>query len=250
MMLLRRMRWLLLLLALPIYSQAGPPLPSAAEIMTKVESAIFLGGAGTFTVSVRDIQTGSAPRETRYSVKFMRSGDENLSMVDTVFPERQKGRKLLTRNNDLWIYLPTVKRPTRVSFREKLTGEVSNGDIAKTDYKSDYEPKILGTATTGGKQAIKLLLTGKHKEVTYQKIVLWVEQGKYLPIQAEFYALSGKLLKVGEYKGYKNVLGKTMMTELIIKDAIQRTRQSHLIYTAHRREQHEESQFTKESMSN
>lgn len=218
---------------------------TADQIVKNADEA--RGPQGTYSchVKVDDIEAGTVSSETTYKVY---SKNVDLTLIDTIAPPRLLGRKLLMRDNDLWLYLPTVKRPTRVSFQQRLTGEVSNGDIARTNFAKDYDAKLVGTETMKGKVCYKLSLTAKRKEVTYRSIMYWVDKSNFRPIKVDFYALSGKLLKSGEYSSPKPVLGKIRMTEMIITDALRATRQSHLLYSDYKVEKLDDSFFNKETL--
>lgn len=222
---------------------------SPDEIVRRSDDARYPQGDTSVLVAVKDYSKGKLDRETRYQV-FSKTGQgETRSVVDTVYPQRLTGRKLLMRGNDLWLYLPSVKRPTRISLREKLTGEVSNGDIARTDYSRDYSAKLLGREKAGNTTLVKLELSARNKDVTYSKILYWVQEGTWRPAKAEFFALSGKLLKTGVFIDYKPVLGVVRSTKMVIRDALQPSKESQLSYSQHKRLPLDESFFSKESLS-
>jgi hypothetical protein len=219
--------------------------PSADEIVRKADEARGPAGTYSFKVSVEELDKGEAGQETVYKVY---SKNIDYTLIDTLAPARQKGRKLLMRGNDLWLFLPTVKRPTRVSFQQRLTGEVSNGDIARTNFAKDYDAKLEGEEEVDGKPCYKLSLTAKGKDVTYRSITYWVEKAGLNPVKAEFYALSGKLLKTGVYSGPEPVLGRQRLTHMVITDALRPTKQSRLHYTDYKKENLDDSFFNKESV--
>ena len=44
--------------------------------------------------------------------------------------------------DDMWVYLPDTSRPVRITPLERLSGDASNGDVARTNYAVDYSPSI------------------------------------------------------------------------------------------------------------
>jgi len=220
--------------------------PTPDEIVKKADEARGPRGTYSFTVSVEDVVDGKTDSTTTYKVY---SKDVEQTRIETIAPARQKGRKLLMSGNDLYLYLTTVKRPTRVSFQQRLTGEVSNGDLARTNFAKDYEAKLLGSEAVNGKQAYKLGLTAKHKDVTYRSITYWVDKSNNYPLKAEFFALSGKLLKTGEYSDPAEALGRQRLSRMTISDAIRPARQSKLHYTEYKKETLDDSFFNKESLA-
>ena len=131
------------------------------------------------TVHVRDFKKRVLEKDTTYKVI---SKDAVMSLVDTIAPQRQKGRKLLMIQNDLWFFTPDIKRPARVSFQQKLTGEVANGDISRTNFAGDYNATIVKTDKIKGRTAWVLDLKAARTGVTYAAIKYWVEQKTFMPI--------------------------------------------------------------------
>jgi hypothetical protein len=237
---------LLLLLSLLIPWHSLLAVPSADALVKKADEARGPAGTFSFTVRVEDREPDSARTETAYKVY---SKDMLYTLVETVEPVRLKGRKLLMRENDLWLYLPDVKRPTRVSFQQRLSGEVSNGDLARTNFAGDYDATHSGEETVEKKACYKLSLSAKRKDVTYHSISYWVDKSNGRPVKADFFALSGKLLKTAAYSGFENVLGSSRMTDVLITDALHPARQSQLKYSNYRREKLPDAYFNKESLA-
>lgn len=216
-----------------------------AEIVKRADEARCPQGSLSFTVRVTDSEGASESKETVYRVS---SRDSNNSLVETKEPERLKGRKLLMQGEDLWIYLPDLKRPTRIGFEQRLTGEVSNGDLARTNYGQDYSARLMGLDTVDGKKCYRLMLTAKRKTLPYRRIVYWVEKDTFFPVKVKFFALSGKLLKTGVYSDPQPILNKTRVTKFMIQDATHANHQSTLVYSDFKVDKFDESFFSKESL--
>jgi len=203
-------------------------------------------GSIVFNSTVKDYRGDAVVRETRYQVY---NKDREKSLVKTIFPERQSGRKLLMDNDNLWFYTPDIKRPTRVSMQQKLTGEVANGDLARTNFSGDYGAKLVGIEDKGGQKNMHLALTANHKGVTYSKIDYWVTVKDVLPLRAIFYAVSGKKLKTAEYTNVQTVLGKKCVTVTTFTDALDTSRRSILTYSNFERTTIPASLLSKEGLS-
>lgn len=220
--------------------------PSAKEIVEKADEARAPKGTFSFHVEVEDWEDAASSSKTGYKVY---SKNEILTLIETISPERLLGRKLLMRDNDLWLYLPSVKRPTRISFQQKLTGKVANGDLARTLLARDYEATFLGMESIGGKENYKLSLKATNKEATYRSITYWVEKTTFYPSKMEFYAISGKLLKIGELSEPKISMGKMRMSKLAIHDTLAPAKKSIVTYSDYKSEKLEDSFFSKETLS-
>jgi hypothetical protein len=135
-----------------------------------------------------------------------------------------------------------------VSFQQRLTGEVANGDIARINFSADYVAKLDGKAKVEGKPYLKMTLKARHSEVTYRMIKLLVDPRTYRPFRVDFFALSGKLLKTGEYSQPVKALDRPILSRFLIQDAVQPGRQSLLQFSNYRREKLDDSFFNKESL--
>lgn len=236
-------RWLVSLIIICASSHAAL---NPQEIIKKADIARYPDGQFSFFVKVTDRDENSDSKETVYLVH---TKDSNNSLVETKAPEKLRGRKLLMKQHDLWMFLPNLKKPTRVGFEQRLTGEVSNGDLARTNFADDYQAKIISEEKIDGALCYKLLLTATHKEAAYRRIVYWVSKDGFFPVQVNFYALSGKLLKTGKYSGIKSVLNKPRVTQLVITDALHQRRQSTLNYFNFKKASYDDTFFSKESLS-
>lgn len=119
----------------------------------------------------------------------------------------------------------------RLSLAQRLVGQVANGDIARANFSGDYAPTLAGTTTIDGEALYVLDLSAVNRSVTYQRVRYWVQQGDFRPYKAEFYALSGRLLKTCRYEDYKPLGGKIRPTRLVMTDALNPGEQSTMEYS-------------------
>lgn len=217
-----------------------------ADIIKKADNFRYIPDDISFTVEVTD-KKASEVQNSRYRVF---SKGSKYSRVETTFPERQAGRKLLMRDDDLWFYTPDIKRPTRVSMQQKLTGEVANGDIARTNFAEDYNGELKGEEKVNNVAAYKIYLTKKRDGVTYPAIDYWVAKSDFRPLKATFKTDSGKNLKTAIYKDPKKTLGRNILSRMDITSEISKNQQSILIFKNYKKETLDESFFNKESLNN
>ena len=59
------------------------------------------------------------------------------SVVLTMAPASERGQALLMKGRDLWVFLPRVSQPVRLSLAQRLTGQVANGDLAGAHFSGD-----------------------------------------------------------------------------------------------------------------
>lgn len=216
------------------------------DLVKKADSFRFISTDVSFQVEINDIK-GTTTQKTRYKVF---SKGSTMSRVETVFPERQAGRKLLMKGDDLWLFTPDVKRPTRVSMQQRLTGEVSNGDIARTNFADDYNGQLQGEEKIDGKDLYHLVLKKKRDEVTYSAIDLWIFKKDHMPFKAVFKTNGGKDLKVAFYREPKKMLDRILITQIEIQNSLNKEQKSILTFSGYKNEKLDESIFNKETLNN
>jgi len=150
-------------------------------------------------------------------------------------PANMNDRMVLMKDRNMWFIRSGLKKPVSLSPRQKLLGDAANGDIASTNYGDDYHAVLLGEEMVRSEPCYVLDLKAANKNVTYDRIKYWVSKERLVGVQAEFYTLSGKLFKTAAFK-YDNritVNGQEevpFVSELIIRDAIQKDRVTTMTY--------------------
>jgi outer membrane lipoprotein-sorting protein len=166
-------------------------------------------------------------KERVLKLNAYRNGNKFLAIF--TYPVREKGRVILRRGEDMWMYLPSVGREIRVSLKQLMMAtQFSHGDILRLDLLNDYTTKIIGTET----DCYILELKAKNKKTTYAKIKYWIRISDFMPIKEEFFSLSGKLLKQLEYKEPKILAGKRRPTLFVMKSMLKKELGTYLIIEA------------------
>ena len=198
-----------------------------------------------FQVDVSIITTGNDRDPEARKYRVLSKGNEN-TVVMILEPASERGQILLMKGHDLWVFLPNVSQPVRLSLSQRLTGQVANGDLARANFAGDYNPKILRTETIDGQRYDVLELTGVDRSVTYQRVVYWVNEATSAPYKAEFYSVSNRLLKTCTYGNFEKVLGKLRPTQLVMTDALHQGEKSVLDYAGMKLRDLPDKVFTKD----
>ena len=250
------MRFLRQLLAATLLSLAGPFLQVACaadddenlarSILEKSDQIRFPSEG--FQVDVK-IDT-SAPGQTAEIRKYriLSKGNDNTVVMVTE-PAAERGQIMLMKGRDLWIFMPSISQPVRLALAQRLTGQVANGDLARSNFSGDYTPKILRTDTIGGDQYYVLELTAAKSGVTYNKVIYWVKQSNFWPHRAEFYSLSNRLLKTARYENFQTMLGKPRPARLVLEDALRKGDESVLEYSGMKLRDLPDKVFTKDYLN-
>ena len=201
---------------------------SAQSILEKADQIRF--PRESFQVDVNITTTAPGQPADLHHYRVLSKGNEN-SVVMTLEPASERGQILLMKGRDLWIFMPEISQPIRLSMSQRLTGQVANGDLARANFAGDYTATILRTEVLDGEKYHVLELIGVDKGVTYHKVLYWVRQSNFWPYRAEFYSVSGRLLKTSRYENFQMLLGKQRPTRLVMEDALHKDEQSVLDYS-------------------
>lgn len=235
--------YFLILLSLPF--SANCVELSADEIVLKVDQV--RNPQLDYTISV--VVTSFHPRrETRVVFYEVLAKGRDNAIVKTLNPATEKGRTLLMRGKELWAFLPEVSKPLRISLRERLIGEVANGDLARANFSGDYSAKIVEMQNIDNKQYYVLELLAKSDDVTYAKVLLWAEKETFHPLKAEFYAISGRLLKTCSYENYQMFGERIRPARLVMIDPLVKGQKSVIEYDNIIIEELPEKYFSKDYM--
>ncbi len=216
---------------------------SAQDILRRADEVRFPQQGFEVLVNIRTAQDGRTREERLF--KVLSKGNEN-TVVLTLEPASERGQILLMRGHDLWLFLPRVSQPVRLSLAQRLVGQVSNGDIARANFAGDYTPRLLGVEKAGNDDLYVLDLTALDRTVTYQRVRYWVRQANFRPYRAEFYSLSDRLLKTCRYDEFKPLGGKARPTKLVMVDALNKGEESTLEYSSMKLRELPDQIFTKE----
>lgn len=116
------------------------------------------------------------------------------------------------REDDMWIYLPALKKTRRLTSSNKTESfvgtDLSYGDVIGHKV-SDWKHKITGKEIIAGATCIIIESTPKTPEIMnnsgYSKRVSWVDSESYLALKTEFYDTNNQLLKESTLTNIVNV---------------------------------------------
>lgn len=119
-------------------------------------------------------------------------------------PPSEKGRATLRLGDNMWLYIPNVGKPIRITSLQSVVGGVfNNSDILNLDYSVEYSVE---KATEEGK-AYFLELKAKTGAVAYDRLKMRVDRASLTPTEIECFAASGLLIKTLRFKDLKDFGG-------------------------------------------
>lgn len=135
-----------------------------------------------------------------FSVK---KGKDNVAAL-FLSPASDKGRSTLRQGDNMWLYVPSVGKPMRITSQQSITGGVfSNADILRIDYTEEYNV----TSAEDQGETYLLKLKAKTAEVAYDQLKMIVDKKTVLPLEIEAFASSGMLIKTLRFKDIKDFGG-------------------------------------------
>ncbi len=119
-------------------------------------------------------------------------------------PARDKGRATLRLGDNMWLYIPNVGKPVRITSLQSVTGGIfNNADILRLDYSREYA--VTGQKKDGSQTVLSL--KAKTKSVAYDRLSMWVDAKRKLPTKIECRTAKGMLVKTLHFKDIKSFGG-------------------------------------------
>ena len=116
-------------------------------------------------------------------------------------PPSEKNRATLRLGDNMWLYIPSVGKPLRITSLQSVVGGVfNNADILNLDYSVEYRVEKLGEEP----DAYLLDLKARTGAVAYDRLKMRVDRAVLVPTVIEAYAASGLLIKTLRFKDIKD----------------------------------------------
>jgi outer membrane lipoprotein-sorting protein len=205
---MRRLVLFMLLLTLAAAARAE----DAASILAR--SDVYRNPLASFSIDV-ELTTFEQAASTTSKFRVYGKGPDR-SVVEFLAPAAERGKFLLMLRDAMWIYLPSASRPIRISPLQRLMGQASNGDVARTSFTVDYN--ATASAVDGDDWVVDL--EAKDPTLSYKHVRLWINRESYEPHHADFYVASGKLLKRAHYRAFGTMAGRRAITVVEIEDLL------------------------------
>ena len=149
---------------------------------------------------------------TYYTVK---KGREKVAGL-FISPASEKGRTTLRLGDNMWLYIPNVGKPVRITSLQSVVGGVfNNSDILSLDYAVEYNVEKVEEQ---GKEYL-LHLKAKTRTVAYDRLKMWVLKDRSLPAKIECLTEAGMLVKTLYFKDIKDFGGGIVRPAVLETDS-------------------------------
>jgi outer membrane lipoprotein-sorting protein len=183
-----------LLAALPAFAVDGTALLQQVDRKLEPESYEMVR-------KLVNIEPDGARKEyVLYSVK---KGRDRIAAL-FLDPASERDRATLRLGDNMWLYIPNVGKPVRISGLQSVIGGIfNNADILGLEFSVEYAVEnVVEEAGT-----YVLSLKARTGDVAYDRLRMVVDRKTTLPTVIECHAASGLLIKTLTYKDTKDFGG-------------------------------------------
>ena len=157
-------------------------------------------------------------------VSYTAGADKML--LEFTNPE-ERGQKILRLEDEIYLYFPEAEEVIHLqgsALKESVMGsDFSYEDMTgEGDLLDQYEVTLLGEQSIDGRNHYQLELKARKRGLAYPKQEAWVDAEYWVMTRANFYSLSGRLLKEMELGDIRQVAGKYIPHYIIMRDAMKR----------------------------
>jgi hypothetical protein len=228
------------ILGLPVM-QIPAQQPDASELMTKSRELTLAGSmVATIHLSITEKNLTSRARTISMTTKAYPDGQEKR-FIKFLEPADVKGTSMLIIDNkdisdEMWIYLPAVKKTRRIVSSEKgksfMSSEFSNADMSSPTL-SDFTNKHLEGSGRDKLWRIESTPVSDDKadEYGYTKKISYISTDKLQVAKIEYYNFDNKLYKVIEIKEIYPLKEGKFIVEKMAADNLLTGRKSEITMT-------------------
>jgi outer membrane lipoprotein-sorting protein len=142
-------------------------------------------------------------RRKEYVLYTVKKGRDKLIAL-FLDPPSEKGRATLRLGDNMWLYIPGVGKPLRITSLQSVVGGVfNNADILNLDYSVEYRVEKAAEEPAD----YTLELKARTGAVAYDRLNMRVDRATLTPTEIEAYAASGLLIKTLHFKDIKDFGG-------------------------------------------
>jgi outer membrane lipoprotein-sorting protein len=183
-----------LLIALPAYALDG------AALLKQVDRNLSPETYESYRKLINIEPSGAKKEFTLFTVK------KGVDKVASLFiaPASEKGRSTLRLGENMWLFIPNVGKPIRITSLQSVVGGVfNNADILQLDYTAEYDVEKAEETAAG----YLLHLKAKNKTVAYDRLKIWADKKNVLPTKIECLTEANMLIKTIYFKDVKDFGG-------------------------------------------
>ncbi|HUU01203.1 MAG TPA: outer membrane lipoprotein-sorting protein [Myxococcota bacterium] len=197
----------------PVAAGAGGARLSAREMLEKVDD-LYRGNSSYGKMTMK-VVTGHWTREMK--IEGWSKGKQK-SLMRILSPRKEKGTTTLKSGNNIWNYLPKVKRvikvPSSMMGGSWMGSHFTNDDLIKESRMSDdYDFKTTFEGKRNGEDVVDITCTPKPEAaVVWGKLVVTVRTSDMQPLAVLYYDEDLELARTMTFSEIKEMSGRRIPT--------------------------------------
>lgn len=231
---------MLLMLLLPLL-QAASQQPDANTILSKSRDLSMTGSMSATILLTITEKNGTTRNRTISMTSMSNNEDIEKRLIRFLDPADVRGTSMLIVDNEtladeMWVYLPALKKTRRIVTSEKgksfMSSEFSNSDMSSPPV-SDFTSRHSATSGSEGQWIIESIPAsdGKAEEYGFSKKVSYIDRENFQIRKMEFYNFENKLFKVIEVTSIHPLSGGKYMVKSMKASNLISGRKSEIIFS-------------------
>lgn len=226
---MKTIRIAVILIIIPISLNGQKP----ADIVMKSREAVQISSFEAIsTLTITDSRGNQRIRKSTMASKTF-EGNTEKRIIKFISPAEVRGTGILiydyeNRADDMWIYLPALRKTRRIVSREKsnsfMGSEFSNADMTAPSVE-DFQYTLLGSEKIEETDCWKIesipVSIDKEDEYGYSRSVRWIGKNDYIVRRSEYFDYDNALIKrieTVEFKRLDKTIGKYMVTDMVAEN--------------------------------
>jgi len=195
-----RLAGLVLYLAASLVSAAASAALNGDQLLREVDRKLNPESYAAYRKLINIEPDGKKKEYVLYTVKKGR--DKLIALF--LDPASEKGRATLRLGDNMWLYIPGVGKPIRITSLQSVVGGVfNNADILNLDYSAEYS--VQKVEEQGNDYLLDL--KARTATVAYDRLKMRVDRKTLEPTEIQAYAASGLLIKTLHFSDIKDFGG-------------------------------------------
>ena len=199
----------------PVQAQETPLTPR--QILDKVDD-LFRSNSSK---AIATMTVTTAHWKRSLSLEMWSKGKDK-SLVRVLAPKKEKGTTTLRSGNDIWNYLPKVKRviklPSSMMAASWMGSHFTNDDLVKESRMADdYTFELTFSGEREGQEIVELTCHPKPEAaVVWGKVIVRALRNEYLPIFIKYFDEDLRLARTMTFSEVAQLGGRTIPSLVIM----------------------------------
>lgn len=227
-------------LLLPL-SQAAAQQPDAAQILEKSRELSITGSLSAKLHLTITEKNGAMRNRTISMISKSYPEGTDKRLIRFIEPADVRGTSMLVVDNkntadEMWIYLPALKKTRRIVSSEKgksfMSSEFSNADMS-SPAPSDFKSRHLDKSGQNGQWIIESIPADDKKadEYGYSRKISFIRISDHQVMKMEFYNFDNVLFKIIEIRNIQNLSGGKFLIQDMVSENLLTKRKSEINFS-------------------